>query len=122
MKVKVKNFQLREVKYAPKNNFALIQEAEIRVKQEDNLKRRKEQKAIEEKYEAEYFGLFPDDPFVCYVDDVDNTPAFDPWIMTSLYLWGIENKRHWYEWPDLPASYTPSDVPNSALKAYREVN
>lgn len=62
MKVKVKNFQLREVKYAPKNNFALIQEAESRVKQEDNLKRRKEQKAIEGKYEAEYFGLFPDDP------------------------------------------------------------
>ena len=62
---------------------------------------------LRDEYRREYYALFPKDPPMGFHMEVDNTPAFDPFIMTNMYIWAIKNKRHWYEWPDLPKSYVP---------------
>lgn len=62
---------------------------------------------IRDRLEQEYYEMFPDDPPIFYAMDVDNTPSFDPFIMTDMYTWALENRRHWYEWHSLPASYAP---------------
>lgn len=120
MKVSVKKISFDKAEYAPKfpmnslkNEFDSIIEAENSVKLEEKLRRRNEQEGIAEKYEHEYYKIFPNDPLLGYSDDVDNVPSFDPWIMTNMYLWAIENKRHFWEWPDLPKSYEP--VPQTII-------
>ena len=81
--------------------------AEERLEADAQWKRYENQQKICDQLEREYYALFPDDPPMCYALDVDNTPAFDPFIMTDMYKWALENKRHWYEWRDLPKPYTP---------------
>lgn len=90
----------RLVELQPENAEERL-EADLKWKRYDN------QCKIRNQLEREYYEIFPDDPPMCYALDVDNTPAFDPFIMTDMYKWALENKRHWYEWHDLPKSYTP---------------
>ena len=81
--------------------------AEVRLAADLKWRQYENQQKTCERLEREYYALFPDDPPMCYAMDVDAAPAFDPFIMTDMYTWAIEHKRHWYNWPELPASYTP---------------
>ena len=81
--------------------------AEERLEADAKWRQYESQQKTCDQLEREYYALFPDDPPMCYSMEVDNTPAFDPFIMTDMYQWAIEHKQHWYDWPELPEPYTP---------------
>ena len=82
--------------------------ADVRLQSDMEWRRYEKQREIRDQLEREYFEMFPDDPMMAYCLDVDSTPVFDPFIMSDMYKWAIENHRHWYEWQDLPKPYVPN--------------
>lgn len=119
MKVKVRKFRIsngiRDIFDADSEEDFIVQRltdlrpeyAGERLAVDTKLKRYEKQQKLRDEYRREYYALFPKDPPMGFHMEVDNTPAFDPFIMTNMYIWAIKNKRHWYEWPDLPKSYVP---------------
>lgn len=82
--------------------FDLYPEPEPEFADNYQARRWKEQCAIEQKYEDAYYELFPDDPMVVFDAECGGTNSK---TMIRMWLWALEHRRHWYEWPDLVSSW-----------------
>ena len=64
-----------------------------------------EETAMADKAYHDYFAMFPGDDIIV-LEDHDEADAFMDGTCDrrgwSLYLWGVENHRHWWEKEDLP--------------------
>lgn len=114
MKVRVRKIELGkpEISFWDKD-FNTIREIENRVKDEEESKRLKERAAIEKKVYEEYFAMFPNDDMIFYEDDCDGW--IDGRYMSEsmpLYLWGIENHKHWWENNNLPRGVVRAPQPD----------
>lgn len=81
----------------------LTSENDTRIAEEERKRRSKERAAIALKACYEYFKEFPDDDVIYFEVDCDGcfVGMYEP-EATKLYLWGVESKRHWWEYSDLP--------------------
>lgn len=94
------------------------EEYDRRVKEQqisdEKLRRKLEAESVLwEKYEKEYFKLFPDDRPIYHCLGCRND---DGWSEIEVYKWAVENKKHWYECPNLSESMSPE----RSAKAMRE--
>lgn len=64
-----------------------------------------EEDAIADKAFHDYFAMFPGDDIII-LEDHDEVGAYLDGMFEkrgwSLYLWGVENRKHWWEKEDLP--------------------
>ena len=60
-----------------------------------------------EALKADYYSIFPDDPFVCISPDCVFTTKEKE---ASMWKWAIEHKKHWFDCPFLPKAFHKSNV------------
>lgn len=85
---------------------------EMQIETERAIREFEAEKALLFKYKDEYFKLFPDDEDVRYYEGCAN----DGWSETAVFAWAIENKKHWWECPNLSECMSPE----RAAKAMEE--
>ena len=62
-----------------------------------------------------YYSLFPDDPLVGYHEEYDHSVTYE----LSVFKWAIENKKHWYEYPNLSKAYFKMPFSYSDWRKYQ---
>ena len=68
------------------------------------------------KTKEEYYSIFPDDPLVAYDDDYACSAEYE----ISVFKWAIENRQHWYDYPNLSGAYSKLSLTYSDRRKYQE--
>lgn len=68
------------------------------------------------KTKEEYYSIFPDDPLVAYDDDYACSAEYE----ISVFKWAIENRQHWYDYPNLSGAYSRLSLTYSDWRKYQE--